>query len=224
MSTTTKTKTAKLPIPPRKQGPFLGVPGLKRPSEADDGIPESLRVENRKPLTPEQQAKVDQAMAKRGVTSPAIKQTDQASAAAIKQNGKHANQHHTPVPVKQFDAKGKPKVRPLLDQADRQKNGKAKAAAVKPAKKAKSAKVTKKAKATRRGDGPTGKVTEILKLASRPNGASREELNTLTKWSGAPWKWLFKNPKGTGFCDRHGYTLRIAEGKEGETRYRVTKR
>jgi hypothetical protein len=35
---------------------------------------------------------------------------------------------------------------------------------------------------------------------------------------------LFKNPKGTGYCDRHGYTLRIEEGKDGEVRYCVTKR
>jgi hypothetical protein len=33
---------------------------------ADDGIPESLRVENRKPLTPEQAALRDAAMANRG--------------------------------------------------------------------------------------------------------------------------------------------------------------
>jgi hypothetical protein len=71
---------------------------------------------------------------------------------------------------------------------------------------------------------PTGKVARILKMASRPNGASRAELNKLTGWRGAPWKWLFKNPKGTGYCDRWGYTLRVTEGKDGEVRYRVEKK
>lgn len=47
-------------------------------------------------------------------------------------------------------------------------------------------------------------VVEILKLASRPNGVSPRELNTLTTWKGAPWKWLFSNPKGNGYCDRWG--------------------
>ena len=90
------------------------------------------------------------------------------------------------------------------------------------AKKAKAAKA--KAKRQPRGAGPRGMVVDILKLASRPNGVSREELNALTKWSGAPWKWLFKNPKGTGYCDRWGYHLRITEGKSGETRYVISKR
>jgi hypothetical protein len=84
-------------------------------------------------------------------------------------------------------------------------------------------KAAKTKKATR-GDGPSGRVADILKLASRPKGVSREELNALTKWKGAPWKWLFKNPKGNGYCDRWGYHLRIAEDKDGETRYCVTMR
>jgi hypothetical protein len=71
---------------------------------------------------------------------------------------------------------------------------------------------------------PTGKVARILKLASRPHGASRAELNKLTGWRRAPWRWLFSNKHGTGYCDRHGYVLRVVEGKDGETRYRVTKR
>lgn len=71
---------------------------------------------------------------------------------------------------------------------------------------------------------PKGKVVDILKLASRPNGASRVELNELTKWTGAPWKWLFQNPKKNGYCDRWGYKLDILEGKEGEARYKVTKK
>ncbi len=45
-------------------------------------------------------------------------------------------------------------------------------------------------------------VVEILKLASRAKGASPAELNALTKWKGAPWKWLFATPKKNGYCDR----------------------
>jgi hypothetical protein len=85
-------------------------------------------------------------------------------------------------------------------------------------------KKTKAAKTAKRGYGPSGKVVDILKLTSRPNGVSRQELIDLTKWQGAPWKWLLKNPKGTGYCDRHGYTLRTIEGKDGEVRYCTTKR
>jgi hypothetical protein len=71
---------------------------------------------------------------------------------------------------------------------------------------------------------PRGMVVEILKLASRPHkGVSPAELNELTKWKGAPWKWLFSNPKGTGYCDRWGYKLTVIQGTEG-VRYLVTKR
>jgi hypothetical protein len=124
------------------------------------------------------------------------KKVDAATATAIAKSRKR---------VRKFDAKGK-------EQPSKSTKPKAKA------------KKTKAAKTAKRGDGPSGKVVDILKLASRPNGASREELNTLTEWSGAPWKWLFKNPKGTGYCDRHGYTLRTIEGKDGEVRYCTTKR
>jgi hypothetical protein len=153
-----------------------------------DGIPVALQTQNR------------------GTTSPAPKQVDQASAAAITANGQHSNQHHKQVPLTKVPTKVE----------GRKPAAKPKAKAKKPAKAAK--------KVAKRGDGPSGKAAEILRLASRPQGASREELNALTKWSGAPWKWLFKNPKGTGFCDRHKYSLRIAEGKEGKTRYHVAKR
>jgi hypothetical protein len=90
----------------------------------------------------------------------------------------------------------------------------------KPVKKAKAAK-SAKPKATR-GDGPSGRVAEILKLASRAQGVSREELNKLTKWKGAPWRWLFSNPRKNGYADRWGYRLRVEEGKAGEARYCVT--
>jgi hypothetical protein len=71
---------------------------------------------------------------------------------------------------------------------------------------------------------PTGKVARILKLASRPNGASRAELNKLTGWRGAPWRWLFTNPKRTGYADRWNYKFSVIEGEDGEVRYHVAKK
>lgn len=82
---------------------------------------------------------------------------------------------------------------------------------------------TAKSTAPKAPKAPRGNVVEILKLSCRPSGVSREELNDLTKWKGAPWKWLFKNPKKTGYCDRWGYSLKITEGKDGEVRYHTTK-
>lgn len=40
----------------------------------------------------------------------------------------------------------------------------------------------------------------------------------------APWKWLFSNPKKNGYADRWGYTFKVIEGAEGETRYSVRAR
>jgi len=68
------------------------------------------------------------------------------------------------------------------------------------------------------------KVEAVLRLASRRNGASREELNELTEWKGAPWRWLFANKNKTGYCDRRGLRLKVIEGRDGEVRYRVVKR
>ncbi|HEY5378173.1 MAG TPA: hypothetical protein VIJ78_01385 [Pseudolabrys sp.] len=41
-------------------------------------------------------------------------------------------------------------------------------------------------------------VVKILAAASRKQGVSPAELNKLTGCAGAPWKWLFKNPKRNG--------------------------
>jgi hypothetical protein len=97
------------------------------------------------------------------------------------------------------------------------KPAKAKAAAKKPAAKAKPAKESKP-------KSPRGMVVEILKLASRAKGVSPAELNELTKWKGAPWKWLFANPKKTGYCDRWGYKLTVLTPETGGVRYQVAKR
>jgi hypothetical protein len=102
----------------------------------------------------------------------------------------------------------------------------ARAAEAKPA--AKAAPKAKKAagakpKAEGQAKGPRGMVVEILKLASRPNGVSPGELNKLTTWKGAPWKWLFSNPKGNGYYDRWGYSFAVLKTDDG-VRYQVVKR
>jgi hypothetical protein len=86
------------------------------------------------------------------------------------------------------------------------------------------AKVAKATKAAPKAKAPRGMVVEILKLASRTKGVSPAELNTLTKWKGAPWKWLFKNPKGNGYCDRWGYSFKVLQQDDGTVRYQVAKR
>jgi hypothetical protein len=65
---------------------------------------------------------------------------------------------------------------------------------------------------------PKGMVVKILALASRKGGVSPAELNRVTDWKGAPWKWLFSNPKGNGYCDRWGYKFKVTD-VDGETRY-----
>ncbi len=96
--------------------------------------------------------------------------------------------------------------------------------------KAKSAKPTKsgKPRADRKASGPSGLVADCLKLAARSRGDRRlgvdaTELNETTKWTGAPWKWLFHNPKNTGWCQRWGYDLTVFTGADGEKRYFVEK-
>src|SRR5262249_8855643 len=98
-------------------------------------------------------------------------------------------------------------------------NGKAKAKANGKAKAAPKAKVAAKPKAERK---PAGMVKKSLKLTSRKDGVSPAELNKVTEWKGAPWKWLFSNPKGNGYCDRWGYKFKVTRTDDGETRYCVT--
>lgn len=71
---------------------------------------------------------------------------------------------------------------------------------------------------------PQGMAEKIGKLASRPQGASRAELIELSGWSAQAWKWYFVNSKDNGFCQRFGYKLDVIEGKDGETRYKITKK
>jgi hypothetical protein len=77
---------------------------------------------------------------------------------------------------------------------------------------------TPRAKATE----PTGKLADIVKIASRKQGASVAELLETTGWAKAPWKTVFSSPtNGRGLCDRFGYGLKI-EKVEGVTRYFLT--
>lgn len=92
-------------------------------------------------------------------------------------------------------------------------------AAAKPAEKKAAAKPA--AKATK--SEPTGMVKEIIKLALRPKGVTPAELNELTKWKGAPWKWFFQNKKGTGYADRWGYDFSVTKDDAG-THYKLAKK
>jgi hypothetical protein len=107
-------------------------------------------------------------------------------------------------------------------------------AAAKPTRKAKgavkAAKGTKAAETAKPTNGapkqPRGMVVEILKLAHRTKGVSPTELNELTKWKGAPWKWLFSNPKKNGYADRFGYKFWITADDENAraVRYHVERK
>ena len=69
---------------------------------------------------------------------------------------------------------------------------------------------------------PSGMVVEILKLSSRAKGVTPAELNEKTQWKGAPWKWLFQNPKKNGYCDRWGYSFEVIRDDAG-THYKTAK-
>lgn len=71
--------------------------------------------------------------------------------------------------------------------------------------------------------GPTGMVAKIIDLAVREEGVTPAELNTLTNWKGAPWKWLFSNWKGTGYADRWGYNLIVTKNAKKVAYKLVTK-
>jgi hypothetical protein len=75
-----------------------------------------------------------------------------------------------------------------------------------------------------RAAGPSGMTVEILKLASRKQGATRSELIALTKWEQQAWKWYFENSKNSGACQRWGYKLKVIERPDGATAYHVTKK
>ncbi|WP_208821399.1 hypothetical protein [Bradyrhizobium neotropicale] len=117
------------------------------------------------------------------------------------------------------------KAKPAKKAPVKAKGKPAKKAAKKPAAKAKPAAKSKPVAApkTPKTKAPRGMVVEILKLASRAKGVSPAELNELTEWKGAPWKWLFSNPKKNGYCDRWGYKFTVLQTDDG-VRYQVVKK
>ena len=74
------------------------------------------------------------------------------------------------------------------------------------------------------GPQPGSMAEKIGKLASRPQGASRAELIKLTKWEKQAWKWYFVSSKGNGFCQRHGYKLKVIERDGGEVAYHIVRK
>jgi hypothetical protein len=91
-------------------------------------------------------------------------------------------------------------------------------------KKAAKAKSAKSKTSKPKGDGqPEGKSAECIRLALRKNGVTPAELNEFTGWKLAPWRWLYSNPKKTGWADRFGYKLEVI--KDGRlVHYRLTPR
>lgn len=96
-------------------------------------------------------------------------------------------------------------------------------AVAKAPKAAKPAKVAAPKAPPRDKSQPAGMAAKIIALCSRPEGATPAQLNELTNWSKAPWKWLLQNRKGTGFCDRFGYTLTDRDEGSKAAIYRMTK-
>lgn len=134
----------------------------------------------------------------------------------------------------------------IKTETETPKKGRAPKAKVEPKAKKAPAKKADKAPDSKKADkAPTSKKADkepkaakakgdtmaerCLELAMRNEGVTPAELNDLTKWKGAPWKWLFTNPKGTGWVDkRPGLKFDATkEQREGSTRatsvYRVVK-
>lgn len=205
-------KGGKLPLPPRRDVP---ADALKL-AQAKSGVTSNVA---KKP----QLDAVEVAKAKSGDKEAAaalakqIADAKREKAAVAREKRLAAKTGET----KKMPASGKAALAIINSKQPKQETKVKKTAKKATAKSASKAKANGKDKAPK---SPKGMVVEILKLASRTNGASREELNNLTEWKGAPWKWLFKNPKNNGYCDRWGYKLAILEGKNGETRYKVEKK
>lgn len=103
------------------------------------------------------------------------------------------------------------------------------AAETKAASKVAKAQVTKERRAVSKAakaageKGPTGMTAQLLDLAARENGVSAKELFELSNWHGAPWKWNFSNPQGTGWCDKYGYGFEVLGDRKTGVRYKITR-
>jgi len=69
---------------------------------------------------------------------------------------------------------------------------------------------------------PEGKYKLIVDMCCRETGASPQELHEATGWTGAPWKWLLTNPKGTGLAQKYGYDF-VASKDGRNVRYMLVK-
>jgi hypothetical protein len=103
-------------------------------------------------------------------------------------------------------------------------------AAKRAASKAEKGKVTKERRAAAKvakesGEkGPSGLTAQCIDLACRKDGVSAKELFELTNWHGAPWKWNFQNPQGTGWCDKYGYGFEVLGDRKTGIRYHVIRK
>jgi hypothetical protein len=69
---------------------------------------------------------------------------------------------------------------------------------------------------------PEGKYKLIVDMCCRETGASPQELHEATAWTGAPWKWLLTNPKGTGLAQKYCYDF-VASKDGRNVRYMLVK-
>lgn len=88
---------------------------------------------------------------------------------------------------------------------------------------AKAPKEPKEPKATKASDAKASMADALVALAMRPEGVSPAELNEVSKWNGAPWRWLFSNWQKTGWCDRRGLGFEVIKGEGRRVAYHVTK-
>lgn len=104
------------------------------------------------------------------------------------------------------------------------------AKAEKPAK-AKAAKAEKKMPEARpsRLDSKSETVREIVRLASRPEGATAKELEAASGWKNAGWPWMFHNKNtGKGIASRYQMRFEVIErapeneGERARKAYRLS--
>jgi len=101
----------------------------------------------------------------------------------------------------------KPLKTPKAEKADKKSSKPDKVAAKSDAKPEKLDSKGRPARPNRtESDSPT--VREIVRLASRPEGATKAELEAASGWKNAGWPWMFFNPNtGKGIAPRYGFKL-----------------
>lgn len=66
--------------------------------------------------------------------------------------------------------------------------------------------------------GQDAKTAQVIAAAKREEGVTAAELRDLTGWTKAPWRWLFTNPKGTGWADKYGLDFASVMEKDANNR------